>query len=183
MGGGPSRRAPSTSLPQFLTKKEEFSTYPSSGLCWTETQHVEGESCSPARPIFQVSVAAPSRCPPWRIGSQEHSPVRSTVGATSLSGRSSQKGCTPRVIDSRVRLDLIFRWSLGDGKPRINFTRQVVKVASVAPMKCIYELCLVYNCWGGKEKKTNKWFLLPKVAILSFQWPRINVRFLRFIGT
>lgn len=55
--------------PQFLTQKEEFSTYPSSGLCWRDTQHVEGEACGWAT-YFQVSVATPLQCPPWRIGSQ-----------------------------------------------------------------------------------------------------------------
>lgn len=99
--GTPFSRAPSTSLPQFLTKKEEFSTYPSSGLCWRDTQHVEGEACARAT-YFQVSVA--TQCPPWRIGSQTRircfvaSPVRSAVGAKSLSARSSQKGYTPKSL-------------------------------------------------------------------------------------
>lgn len=89
--------------PQFLTKKEEFSTYPSSGLCWRDTQHVEGESCGQAT-YFQVSAATQPQCPPWRIGSQTGrrcfvaSPVCSTVGAKSLSARSSQKGCTPKSL-------------------------------------------------------------------------------------
>lgn len=100
-GGHLLSRAPSTSLPQFLTKKEEFSTYPSSGLCWRDTQHVEEEACTRAT-YFQVSVA--TQCPPWRIGSQTRircfvaSPVRSAVGAKSLSARSSQKGYTPKSL-------------------------------------------------------------------------------------
>lgn len=101
--GTPLSRAPSTSLPQFLTKKEEFSTYPSSGLCWRDTQRVEGEGCAWAT-YFQVSVATQSQCPPWRIGSQTRrwcfvaSPVCSTAGAKSLRVRSFQKGCTPKSL-------------------------------------------------------------------------------------
>lgn len=34
--------------PQFLTQKEEFSTYPSSGLRRRDTQHVKGEACDRA---------------------------------------------------------------------------------------------------------------------------------------
>lgn len=41
--------------PQFLTKKEEFSTYPSSGLSWRDKQHAQGESCGRVT-YFQVSV-------------------------------------------------------------------------------------------------------------------------------
>lgn len=83
-GGTPLRRAPSTSLPQFLTKKEEFSTYPSSGLCWRETLH--GQGCSRAT-YFQVGAATRSRCSPPRIRSKIRkrcfvaSPVCSTDGA------------------------------------------------------------------------------------------------------
>lgn len=97
--GTPLSRAPSTSLPQFLTKKEEFSTYPSSGLCWRDTQHVEGEACTRAT-YFQVSVATQSQCPPWRIRSQTRRQcfVASPVGAQSLSARSSQKGCSPKSL-------------------------------------------------------------------------------------
>lgn len=87
--------------PQFLTQKEEFSTYPSSGLCWSDTQHAEGEACG-QKTYFQVSVATQFQCPPWRIGSQTRrrcfvaSPACSTVGAKSQRARSSQKACTPK---------------------------------------------------------------------------------------
>lgn len=102
-GGGTFEESTFHVTPQFLTKKEEFSTYPSSGLCWRDTQHVEGEACARAT-YFQVSVATRPQCPPWRIGSQTRrrcfvaSPVCSTVGAESLSARSSQKGCTPKSL-------------------------------------------------------------------------------------
>lgn len=38
--------------PPFLTKEEEFSPYPSSGLCWRDTQHVEGEACARSDDLF-----------------------------------------------------------------------------------------------------------------------------------
>ncbi|KAF1387696.1 hypothetical protein PFLUV_G00082640 [Perca fluviatilis] len=46
--------------PKFLTKEEEFSTYPSSGLCWRDTQHVEGEACA-LMTYFQVSQVTQSQ--------------------------------------------------------------------------------------------------------------------------
>lgn len=104
-GGHLLRRALSTSLPQLLTKKE-FSTYPSSGLCWRETHNTQKEN--PAV-WCQVGVATQSQCSPWRMGSQTRrrcfvaSPVCSTVRAESLCTRSSQKGCPPK--------SLILSWS------------------------------------------------------------------------
>lgn len=111
--------------PQFLTKKEEFSTYPSSGLCWRDTQHVEGESCGQAT-YFQVRVATQAQFPPWRIGSETRrqcsvaSLVCSTVRAKSLSARSSQKKAAHPSHRFWVRPDHIFSWSFGHRKPRIN---------------------------------------------------------------
>lgn len=87
--------------PQFLTKKEEFSTCPSSGLSWRDKQHVQGESCGKVT-YFQVSVQ--TQCPPWRIRSQTRrrscvaTPVSSTVGAKSLRAHSPQKGFATKLL-------------------------------------------------------------------------------------
>lgn len=75
--------------------------------------------------LFQVNVATQSQCPPRRISSQIRrwcfvaSPVCSTVGAKSLTARSSHKGCIPKSL-FQIRVDHIFSWSFSHRKPRIN---------------------------------------------------------------
>lgn len=83
--------------PQFLTKKEEFSTYPSSGFCWKDTQHIEGGTCS-LPTYFQVTCGLTvfSTEDQTRNRCFVASPVCSTGGAKCHSARSSRKGCTPK---------------------------------------------------------------------------------------
>lgn len=99
-GGTPLRRQHLPHHSQFLTKKEEFSTYPSSGLYRRDT-HAEGESCTRAT-YFQVSVATQSvsSVEDWITDLKTVLCCISSLlyGAKSLSARSSQKGCTPKSL-------------------------------------------------------------------------------------
>lgn len=109
-GGGTFEESTFHITPQFLTKKEEFSTYPSSGLCWRDIPRVEGEACGRAT-YFQVSVATKTQCFPLRIRSQTRK--RCFVACPvcqmeqSISARSSRKRLHIQVIDSKLDLILI----------------------------------------------------------------------------
>lgn len=145
-GGHLLRRALSTSLPQLLTKKEEFSTYPSSGFCWRDTQHTEGESCSVMSgrcghtvPVFSVE-----------DGLTDQTAVLCSISCLlySWSWESLYPLISERLPTQVIDSELII-FSVGvlvTGSLELIVTRQVVKDASVTPMKCIYKLCLVYNC-------------------------------------
>lgn len=72
-----------------------------------------------------------------------------------------------RVIDSKFDLILFSVGVWVAGSLELIVALQVVD--SVAQMKCIYKLCLVYNC---QEKQG---VLSAKGCHLPFQQPRINV--------
>lgn len=162
LGGTPLRRAPSTSLPQFLTKKEEFSTYPSSGLCWRETHNTEKEKAASRATYFQVSAASRSRCSDHRPENSALLHLLSALQMEQSVTASSRKG---RVIDSKFDLILFSVWVAGS----LELIVALQVVGSVARMKCIYKLCLVYNC------QEQQGVLSAKGCHLPFQQPRINV--------
>lgn len=111
--------------PQFVTKTREFSTYPSSGLCWRDTQHAEG----PQTTYFQVSVAAQSQCPP---GGSDHRPEDGAL--LHLLSPGVRVPARLRKAAHPTRLGHIFCWSCDHRKPRINC---LSPSCIVAPKKCI----------------------------------------------
>ena len=102
-GGGTFEESTFHFTPSFSRRKEEFSTYPSSGLCWRDTQHVEGEACGRATYFSGQSGHTDAVSSTEDLITHQKT-VRllhllpALLLELSHSARSSQKGCTPNSV-------------------------------------------------------------------------------------
>lgn len=151
-------RAPSTSLPSFSRRRRSSALIPPQ-VYVGETHNTSKESPAVRWPIFR------SKWPHSRSFLRGGSDQRPEDGALLHLWSAPQselrvlvpahlrKRLHTQVIDSELDLIIFSVGVLVTGSLEWIVTRQVVKVAHVAPMKCIYELCLVYNYWKKKKQQ------------------------------